>query len=96
MLYMVTFTINIPPMLVYIYQHHGSYGNSIIFHCVTIPSLRWSWGLCPLRIKLELAVLLLPFQRWQMPERTSVEFFVDCFKDFAGINQLIMNNDVYD
>ena len=26
MLYMVTFTINIPPMLVYIYTIHGSYG----------------------------------------------------------------------
>ena len=25
MLYMVTFTINIPPMLALIYQHHGSY-----------------------------------------------------------------------
>ena len=27
MLYMATFTINIPPMLAYIYQHHGSYGS---------------------------------------------------------------------
>ena len=31
MLYMVTFTINIPPMLVYIYTIHGSYGYMIVF-----------------------------------------------------------------
>ena len=37
MLYMVTFAINIPPMLAYIYQHHGSYGYmDDLFHLLWI------------------------------------------------------------
>ena len=32
LLYMVTFTINISPMLALIYQHHGSYGLWVVFY----------------------------------------------------------------
>ena len=43
MLHMVTFTINIPQMLAYIYQHHGSYGYNYI-GC--------GWKLVPLSLML--------------------------------------------